>query len=753
MRPPYAILIACAAFVSVAADFKDVDPNVFPKDDPRAKELPKMMWADARNRMQEANLRESKAFAEVTTKEQWAQYRDARIQKLKESLGTFPDVPKDIRIMVTRRLDGEGYVIHNIVYETRPGLWVSANLYLPATVPDKMPGIIISHAHHTPKTHGELQDMGMTWARSGVAVLVPDHLGHGERRQHDFVTEKDYDKPFRASRQDYYFRYNSNLQLSAAGESLMGWMVWDLMRGVDVLLRQKNIDKDRIIMLGAVAGGGDPAGVTAALDERIACVVPFNFGGWQPESSATENPDRDAPWFGDGYWESTRGLRNGARDGFAHFVIVGSVAPRPVIYAHEFAWDAKTDPAWPRLQKIFDFYGARDKLVSVHGKGSVKGAAGPDNTHCTHIGAVHRKGIYPALKEWFGMPIPEEYSKRRTAEDLTCWTPEAEKELKPKKLHEILRKNASDRVLAEFKETTDLKDEERRQRQRTVWAKLLGNIEPPANPKVAEGKAEDVPDGRLTRFALETEPGIIVPLLLITPKSTNGPVPVFVMVAQDGKAGFLKERGAVIAAFLNTGVAVCLADVRGTGETRSANSADRGSSRTSVSQTNLILGQPVLGAQLRDLRAVIRWLAGRKGIDGKRIGVWGDSLAGLNKKDDKLAVPLDANLPHIAEPGGGSLALLAALFEENVRGVYVGARIEYAWAHYLGPYLYLPHDSIVPGGDVATEMLDMAVFNSKPLGTRMEKETNVSGLNWKLTDKPLDRAKSAKALAESVLRE
>jgi len=61
----------------------------------------------------------------------------------------------------------------------------------------------------------------MTWARSGVAVLVPDHLGYGERRQHEFPTAKDYEKPFRAGRQDYYFRYNSNLQLSAAGDGLI----------------------------------------------------------------------------------------------------------------------------------------------------------------------------------------------------------------------------------------------------------------------------------------------------------------------------------------------------------------------------------------------------------------------------------------------------------------------------------------------------------------------------------------------------
>ena len=71
----------------------------------------------------------------------------------------------------------------------------------------------------------------------------------------------------------------------------MGWMVWDLMRGVDLLLARPGIDKDRIILLGAVAGGGDPAAVTAALDPRVTAVVPFNFGGPQPEYAVPDDPD------------------------------------------------------------------------------------------------------------------------------------------------------------------------------------------------------------------------------------------------------------------------------------------------------------------------------------------------------------------------------------------------------------------------------------------------------------------------------
>ena len=672
--------------------FKDVNPNVLPPESMPSK----MLAADAKRRMQEASVRESKAFAAVDSREKWEAFRDTRIKALRDSLGSFPK-NHTVRVEVTRTTEGDGFRVQNLLYESRPDVWVTANLYLPAKPPAKMPGFLISHSHHAPKTEGELQDMGMTWARAGCAVLVPDHLGHGERRQHPFRTAKDFDKPFRVGRQDYFFRYNSNLQLSLVGHSLMGWMVNDLMCGVDVLLKQPGIDRDRIVLLGAVAGGGDPAGVTAALDTRIACVVPFNFGGWQPESSPLENPDRDFAWFGDGYWESTRGLRNGARDGFAHWVIVGSVAPRKVIYAHEFAWDAKTDPAWPRLRKVFGFYNAADSLRTVNGEGSVRGS-GVGNTHCNNIGAVHRKGIYAALKDWFGIPIPEEYSKRLTADDLTCRADAARQRLRSVTVHEAayLHAEAEHRfeVAPRYR---NLNGEAGREKLREDWVRLLGDTEPRPGATVTESAASPVPGGTLRRFALDVEPGIVVPLLLLNPGGAKGKLPAVVMVAQGGKAEFLKRRGDAIAAFLKGGVAVCLVDVRGTGETRAGDSAGRTSSRTSLSQTNLILGQPLLGAQLRDLRAAVRWLQGRDDIDGKKLAAWGDSLAEPNKAGTP-AVPHDVpNGPAVGEPGGVALAHLVELFEPGfVAGHARGGLSSYP-AALTSPHVSIPHDSVVPG--------------------------------------------------------
>ena len=712
------------ALPAPAADWADVNPAVLKPGDAKG-----MLAADLRKRTREANERESKAFAAVNTRAEWERYRDERIANLRASLGPFPALPKDMKVVTTKTTEGDGFVVKNTLFETRPGWWVAANLYLPAKPPEKMPGIVIAHSHHGGKTGGELQDMGMTWARGGVAVLVPDQLGYGERRQHAFHSDKDYPRPFKAGRQDYYFRYTSNLQLSAAGDSLMGWMAWDLMRGVDVLLRQPTIDPRRIILLGSVAGGGDPAGVTAALDDRIACVVPFNFGGWQPESGVLENPDRDFAWFGDGYWESTRGLRGGAAGGFAHFVIVGSVAPRKVIYAHEFAWDAKTDPAWPRLQRVFGLYDAKDSLRVAHGAGSVRNS-GPGNTHCNHIGATHRKMIHPALKDWFGIPVPEEYSKPLPAADLRCWTDDARKELKPKTLAEVLAGRAG------RGEPPGME----------AWAKRHGDTEPGKVGGEILGPAEGVPGGTLSRRVLTTDAGITIPLVVLTPKGQDREKrPAVVMVASGGKAGFLKERGEAISVLLEAGVVVCLADVRGTGETRPGTSADRGSARTGVSQQHLMLGQPLLGAQLKDLRAVIRELPAVVAIDGKRIAVWGDSFAKVNPTDATVAVPLDVGGPAVGEPGGANLALLAGLFEEGVKAVYARGGIDPKDPLTGSPYMYLPHDAVVPG---PAPVGSLAPVLAKTKAVKYE--ATVDAQNRAVGDKPMSVVEAARWLAGEV---
>jgi cephalosporin-C deacetylase-like acetyl esterase len=617
---------------------------------------------------------------------------------------------------VTRTLEGDGYQIENLVFESRAGLVVTANLYLPDPPAKAMPGILICHSHHNPKSQGELQDMGMTWARLGCAVLVMDQLGHGERRQHPFNDAKTYPHPFKPGRQDYYFRYNVSNQLQLIGDSLIGWMVWDLMRGVDLLAARPGVDRERIILLGAVAGGGDPAAVTAALDRRIAAVVPFNFGGPQPETTFPLPKDAEDRfnYAGGGSWESTRNLRLSAREGFLPWVIVGAAAPRGLVYAHEFAWDQDRDPVWKRLETIYSWYEARDRLASVKGSGSVSGKP-PDSTHCNNIGPVHRRQIYPTLKRWFGIPEPDrEYHKPRSTEELVCLTPEAAAALKPRAVHELASEIGARRAASTRQRLAKLAPAERAEQLRTEWARLLGRVDRPSGCQAARRDVQDIGVIRVERVVFSYPEAdaedLVVPAILLLPRQgKGGRLPVVIGVSQAGKAGLLRERAEVIAALLRGGAAVCLPDLRGTGETRPGEARGRVSAATSISASEWMLGRTVLGGRVRDLRLLLTGLRTRRDVDGSRIALWGDSLAPVNAADARLAVPLDAaKPPHQAEPLGGLVALFGALYEPGIRAVYARGGLSGYRALLDSPFVYVPHDALVPGALTAGDLCDVA---------------------------------------------
>ena len=719
-------LLAPNASADEAADLSKVAPEVLNGEQRR--EAAGMIERDIRRRTSEANARNREEWSRLKTRQQWERYRDERIDRLRRSLGEYAPAGK-LNVRVTGVVKGDGFKIENVVYESRPGQWVPGNLYVPAplTLPSppsdggegrvrgprkSMPGLLIVHAHHRDKPQTELQDMGMTWARAGCLVLVIDQVGYGERRAHPFHTEKDYAKPYQVSRQDYRFRYDSGVQLQLLGDSLMGWFAWDLMRGVDLLLGREGIDPKRIIILGSVAGGGDPAGVTAALDRRIGCCVPFNFGGPQPETRypLPEDAETTFNYLGGTYWDSTRGLRLGGRDDFPHWVIVASTAPRHLIHAQEFLWDRERDPVWKRYQKVWgDFYGAADHLGFAHGKGLLRDASGA--SHCTNIGRLHRRMIHPLFERWFDIKVAEkdEYSAPRRREELICLTENARRELRPKSLTELMTELGTERIEKARKRLAGKSPAERRQILREDWGRLLGPITPAKAPVVRARSTDEQPvaGAKVERIVLEVEPGVVVPVVILTPGKLRGQTPVVVALAEGGKAGFLKERAGELRKLIEGGAVVVLPDLRGSGETRAGSPHGPGGSDLSVHLQ--LFGETVLGQRLRDLRSVLAFLRERKDVDLTRLALWGDSFAPTNAPGADFKIPRAADTwPRESEPMGGLLALLGALFEDDVRAVYVSGALA-SYHAVLGHYaVLLPHGDSVPGALTAGDLCDLA---------------------------------------------
>ncbi|MGI8962452.1 MAG: alpha/beta hydrolase [Bryobacteraceae bacterium] len=674
----------------LAAEFASVPHQVW-TDAERKSVDPEHMWEkNLRSRVTEAALNERRDWEKVTTVSDWERFRDHRLGALRTSLGPFPE-RTPLRAEVTRHFDySDGFVVENVIFESCPGLVVAANLYLPSKINGRIPAIVVAHSHHFPKVQSELQDLGMTWARSGTAVLIMDQLGAGERLQ---------SQPW--LREGYYARYALGIQLYLAGDSLIKWMVWDLMRGIDLILERPYIDPNRIVMLGAVAGGGDPAAVTAALDDRIAAILPFNFGEAGPEEHYTMGPrpyDFDTADPGWGEWESSRCLRDSIVGQFFPWFICSSVAPRSFVFSFELSWPRgiEQEPAWPRYEKVFELYGKKNNLDQVDGFGSFPGPGEVEN-----VGENHRKKIYPILNRWLGVPIPAtEYHNVRPDGDLMSLTPEVAAKRRPRTVSELVLPLAEARLSQAHTARSDLAPAQRLERLRASLKAKLGDIEPNANARASILWTKSFSSYAVEAIAVDTAPSVSVPLLLIKPDgSGSAPFPTVLALAQDGKEAFLSRRRPELAALMKHRVAVCLVDVRGTGET--AGAGERHSGSTSLPATEFMLGSTGVGAQLKDARTILRYLSHRRDLDPNRLAIWGESFAKVNAPglllDQSVGQEPGPQIIQQADPLGSFLGLLTALYEDKVHAVAAGGGLA-SWLSVLhNPFSYVPEDVIVPG--------------------------------------------------------
>jgi cephalosporin-C deacetylase-like acetyl esterase len=685
-----------------------LDSRVFNTEQRKQMDLATMLDRHVRGRVRQILEREREAWTQVKTVADWERFREPRLRALADSLGEFPS-RSGLDARIVKEFQGNGYRRQDLIYQSRPGLWVTANLYLPLESRTRVPGFIIVHSHHRPKSQGELQDMGILWARAGSAVLIMDQIGHGERIQN-----------YPWNREAYHSRYVMGMQLYLAGESLMKWMVWDIMRGVDLLLERKEIDARQIILLGAVAGGGDPAAVTAALDPRITAVAPFNFGECTPETprflpEKNQWPlDLADPGWGD--WESTRSLRRSVIDQFLPWMICASVAPRRFVYSFEMGWNVEDLPAWSRYRKVFGFYDAMDHLDEAHGFGPFPGPG-----ECTNIGPAQRQTVYPELNRWFGIPIPSrEPEDRRPEAELTVLSPAVAASLTMREVHVMAREAGQAKLEGVRRKLVQMPALQRREWIQNHWREKLGDIDPNRAPQATLHWKKSMSQFTVEAIALNVEPEILVPLLLLEPSGPRSPLPVVVAVSEGGKDRFLKNHSDGIESLLKAGVAVCLPDVRGTGETSPDPGRGPDSEEITLAATELMLGNTLLGARLKDFRSVIAWLAQRSEITPQRVGLWGDSQNPVNPPkfllDELPGWQVGPEVENQAEPLGGLLALLGALYEDQVHAVVIKSGLISYLSILEDRFAYVPLDAVVPGVLDAGDVDDLAAtLSPRPL--------------------------------------
>jgi hypothetical protein len=220
----------------------------------------------------------------------------------------------------------------------------------------------------------------------------------------------------------------------------------------------------------------------------------------------------------------------------------------------------------------------------------------------------------------------------------------------------------------------------------------------------------------------------------LKPSNRSGKLPVVVAVAQGGKSGFLTYRAAEIARLLAAGAAICLPDLRGTGET------SPGPDRTGhAAQLERALGSSLPGARLLDLRTVLAYVRSRQDIDADRIALWGDSFAPANSTNlvmDEMEYEGGPEVQHEAHPSGPLLAMLAGLYEDHVRAIAASGGLAEFISVLRSAFTYVPMDALIPGMLTTADIPDIAVaLAPRPL---LFAEP-VDGRNVRLTSVELER--------------
>jgi hypothetical protein len=123
---------------------------------------------------------------DLRSRQAWEAKRPRYVEEYFYMLGLSPRPEKtELHATITGKLEGDGYVVEMIHYQSRPGLYVTGNLFRPAQMKsgEKLPAVFYVCGHSGRGRNGNkvaYQSHGIWFARHGYVCLVVDSLQLGE---------------------------------------------------------------------------------------------------------------------------------------------------------------------------------------------------------------------------------------------------------------------------------------------------------------------------------------------------------------------------------------------------------------------------------------------------------------------------------------------------------------------------------------------------------------------------------------------
>jgi dienelactone hydrolase len=550
-------------------------------------------------------------FQNVESVEDWKKLRPKYKEEYLYMLGLWPMPQKTpLKATITRTLQGDDYIVDMLHYQSRPQLYVTANLYRPKNIAkgQHLPAVLYVCGHSSRGRSGNktaFQSHGIWFARHGYICLILDTLQLGEIAAIHHGT-------YREGR----WWWHSRGYTPAGVECLNG------IRGIDYLVSRPDVDPERIAVTG-ISGGGAATFWIAAADERAKVAVPVSgmadLMSYVP--NRVINGHCDCMFLYNTFqWPWT--------------CIAALVAPRPLLFVNSdqdsiFPMDAN-QRVINRLEQVYSLYGAGDFVDSVVSIG----------------GHAYRQDIRQAVYRFINMHLKNDASVVSDSEvDLVTGPDNNPRHpIEPERLRVFA--DDSDIPGDELNTTID---------QRFV---PIASVEPPHRGEYEGWKAsllaelrrvtfryfpERIPPAKLLEqvqpddVRLESEPGIKVRLQSVDAfKSTEDAKRVLIVVRNSDSAEHISDW---IHRVYEPGDHVYVCAPRGVGDTRWT----RKNPPNYVERSHVLLGRTVDTGRVWDVIATARYLRG--------------------KYNESVPVYV------LGEGGSGVLAAYAALWEPDITGV------------------------------------------------------------------------------------
>src|SRR5262245_14208909 len=280
--------------------------------------------------------------------------RPALREDLFDMLGLKPMPERTpLNATVTGKIEGAGYAIEKLHFQSLPGLYVTANFYLPNPARGGHPTILYQVGHYNQhrrdgnKAAPDCMQQGIWFATHGYAALMMDtvelseiaglHRGLlGERR--------------------WWWH--------STGYTPAGVETWNAIRAVDYLVTRPEVDADRIGATG-ISGGGIGTFWIAAADERVKAAAPVSGMGDLTFYAGEDGISRHCDCFF---------FYNRARWNWT--TVCSLVCPRPLLFVNSdndgYFPMANNERIIARLERLYSLFGAGDQVdavISVGGHG------------------------------------------------------------------------------------------------------------------------------------------------------------------------------------------------------------------------------------------------------------------------------------------------------------------------------------------------------------------------------------------------